>query len=121
MKELILYIAQSSICIAIFLLVYRLALRDTTFFYFNRIFLISGLIASFIIPAIHFSYEVILPTSISTSTENLETMQLFQQASSIDIWLVLSIIYITGISIQLIRNLASYRKMFKVIKSGQIT
>lgn len=119
MKELIIYIAQSGICIGIFFLIYRIFLRSTTFFRFNRAFLISGLIASFIIPSIHFSYDVILPFSISMNTTEIAGAKEATLIQRIDIWVILAAIYIIGVTIQLIRNLTSYRKLFKLIKSGE--
>ncbi|MBF0577966.1 M56 family metallopeptidase [Dysgonomonas sp. GY617] len=119
MKELIIYIAQSGICIGIFFLIYRIFLRSTTFFRFNRAFLISGLIASFIIPSIRFSYDVILPFSISINATEIAEAKEATLIQRIDIWIILSAIYIIGVTIQLIRNLTSYRKLFKLIKSGE--
>ncbi|PXV58411.1 TonB-dependent SusC/RagA subfamily outer membrane receptor [Dysgonomonas alginatilytica] len=121
MKELITYIAQSGICIGIFFLIYRIFLRSTTFFRFNRAFLISGLIASFIIPSIRFSYDVVLPFSISANATEIASIQKAPKTLEIDIWLILSVIYLTGITIQLLRNLTSYRKLIKLIKSGETT
>lgn len=120
MKELIIYIGQSSICIGIFFLIYRIFLRSCTSFHFNRLFLLIGLIASFIIPTVHFTYEVVLPVSIS-SLDELSTTKPVSETTEINIWLLLSIIYLIGITIQLLRNLTSYRKLFKLIKSGSIT
>lgn len=119
MKELIIYIVQSGICIGIFFLIYRIFLRSTTFFRFNRAFLISGLIASFIIPSIRFSYDVVLPFSTSINATEIVGAKEATLVQRIDIWIILSAIYIIGVTVQLIRNLTSYRKLFKLIKSGE--
>lgn len=120
MKELIVYIAQSSICIGIFFLIYRVFLRSTTFFRFNRAFLLSGVIISFIIPTIRFSYEVVLPIPTTSITDG-SSPQLTPNGLEVGIWGILSIIYLAGIIIQLLRNLTSYRKLIKLIKSGELT
>lgn len=121
MKELIIYIAQSGICIGIFLLVYRMFLRSTTFFRFNRAFLLIGLLASFIIPSIRFSYDVILPVSLSASATHPTGIQEAKQTSDVDIWLILSAVYMMGIAVQLVRNFAAYRKLLRLLKSGEVT
>ena len=119
MKEIIIYIGQSSICIGIFYLTYRIFLRSMTFFRFNRAFLLAGLIASFIIPAIRFSYEVVIPITTTNATE--VSTQTSAESSEINIWTLFSIIYLGGISILLLRNLVSYRKVSKLLKSGELT
>lgn len=119
MKEIIIYIGQSSICIGIFYLTYRIFLRSMTFFRFNRAFLLVGLIASFIIPAIRFSYEVVIPITTTNATE--VSTQTSAESSEINIWTLFSIIYLGGISILLLRNLVSYRKVSKLLKSGELT
>lgn len=117
MKDVVIYIGQSGICIGIFFLIYRIFLRSATFFRFNRAFLLTGLIASFIIPFIHFSYDIILPISATSFTESSRTSTA-TETNKIDIWSLLFSVYIIGIIIQLVRNLISYKKVFKLIKSG---
>lgn len=116
MKEFIIYIGQSAICIGIFFIIYRIFLRSSTSFRFNRIFLLSGLLASFILPTIRFSYDVVLPVSVSSISDS--SMPPVQETAEINIWFLLSIVYITGIIIQLLRNLTSYRKIIQLIRSG---
>ena len=116
MKEFIIYISQSAICIGIFFIVYRIFLRSSTFFRFNRVFLLTGLIVSFILPTIRFSYDVVLPVSVSSLSGT--SMPLAAETTEINIWFLLSVVYITGIIIQLLRNLTSYRKIIQLIRSG---
>lgn len=116
MKEFIIYIGQSAICIGIFFIIYRIFLRSSTSFRFNRIFLLSGLLASFILPTIRFSYEVVLPVSVSSLSDS--SIPPVEETAEINIWFLLSIVYITGIIIQLLRNLTSYRKIIQLIRSG---
>jgi len=51
MKLLLTYLAQSGLCLAVFYLAYELLLKTETFFQLNRIFLVSGLWFSVLIPA----------------------------------------------------------------------
>ena len=61
MEALALYLFKSVIWLTGFALVYILFLRNERFFELNRIFLISGILAAFILPFITISYKVILP------------------------------------------------------------
>jgi len=51
MKLFLIYILQSGLCLAVFYSVYELFLKRETYFQLNRIFLVSGLLLSFFIPA----------------------------------------------------------------------
>jgi len=51
MKPFLIYILQSGLCLAVFYSVYELFLKRETYFQLNRIFLVSGLLLSFFIPA----------------------------------------------------------------------
>ncbi len=122
MKDLIVYIGLSGICIGIFFLIYRLFLRTCTSFRFNRAFLVVGLIASFILPAMRFSYEIVLPVSVTSIADtSAATMQAIPKTFAIDVWDILAIIYLIGVAVQLLRNLLSYRKVTKLIRSGVLT
>ncbi len=116
MKEFIIYIGQSAICIGIFFIIYRIFLRSSTSFRFNRIFLLLGLLASFILPTIRFSYDVVLPVSVSSLSDS--AIPPVVETAEINIWFLLSVVYIIGIIIQLLRNLTSYRKIIQLIRSG---
>ena len=49
------YVLKVSTCIVVFYSFYMLVLRNCTFFLVNRIYLIAGLLLSFIIPVLNFS------------------------------------------------------------------
>jgi len=51
MKSFLIYLFQSGLCLVVFYLVYELFLKRETFFQLNRIYLVSGLGLSFLIPA----------------------------------------------------------------------
>ena len=56
------YLLQVSVCITLFLCLYLLFLSKLTFFKFNRFYLLSTLIISFIIPALHVNMQRELKT-----------------------------------------------------------
>ncbi len=61
MEPFVIYLFRSAVWIAVFTLVYWLFLRNERFFLLNRIYLVSGMIASFILPFVTVRYVVELP------------------------------------------------------------
>lgn len=118
METVILYIAKTGICLGVFLIIYLLFLRRTTFFRFNRLFLLSGFIISLILPAIKYTYDVIIPASnIETLNTALNTSAALP-ANNMNIWNILFYLYITGIVLLSVRNLTTYRKLQRLISGG---
>ena len=118
METFIIYIAKAGICLGIFLVIYSLFLRPTTFFRFNRIFLLSGFVASLIIPAIKYTYEVVIPVSVVQNIETASESAPVTSASAINIWIVLSSLYMIGTLMLIGRNIYAYTKLRKLVKSG---
>jgi TonB-dependent SusC/RagA subfamily outer membrane receptor len=119
MEDFIIYILKSGLCLGLFLIIYTLFLRPTTFFKFNRAFLIIGILTSFIIPAIHYTYDVVIPmvTTVPVISE-VNNNAALEQGSSVSIWGICFLIYIVGIAILTMRNLLSYVKLNRLIKAG---
>lgn len=118
-NAVILYIIKSGICIVVFLTIYMLFLRKNTFFRFNRIFLTTGLIASLIIPAIKYTYDVFIPNIANIEViSQTESDAIPTPGSAFSIWSILFMLYIAGIILLSIRNLFAYRKLTNLIKGG---
>lgn len=118
METFIIYIAKTGICLGIFLVIYSLFLRPTTFFRFNRIFLLSGFVASLVIPAIKYTYEVIIPVSVVQNIETASETVPVTPTAGINIWIVLSSLYLVGTLVLTGRNMYAYTKLRKLVKSG---
>lgn len=149
MKELVIYLIKSGLCLSIFLLIYRLFMRSTTFFKLNRIFLISGLVISFLIPAIHYTYEVIDVTPLTVTpvdekelTTGTPTMS---KVSELDVdyskkepvvknrkaaalmikmstvWTIIFIILVSVAGLLILRSFVAYSRLAKLIKQGKKT
>ncbi|WP_163309236.1 M56 family metallopeptidase [Dysgonomonas sp. 521] len=118
METFIIYLAKYGVCLSVFLIIYILFLRSTTFYRFNRLFLISGFILSFIIPAIKYSYEIVLPSaSLAGNTLPMPASET-ATASAVSIWSILFGLYCAGIFILMIRNLLSYTKLINLVRNG---
>jgi TonB family protein len=61
METIALYLLKSVVWISGFTLIYYLFLRNERFFLINRIFLLAGIIASFLLPMFTLSYAVDIP------------------------------------------------------------
>lgn len=100
MEAFLLYLLKSSAILALFLVSYQLFLKKETFFINNRIFLVIGLISSFLVPFITFTRTVIIETRPLTESnlylsENAFTVTEISQPFS---WVpLLASIYVIGI------------------------
>ncbi len=120
METLIIYISKVGIYITIFWLIYLVLMQKTTFFRFNRIYLIWGVIASFTLPLINYRYDVYIPISefvtdinATTTPENIE--------KDMNIWNILGVFYIIGTFVIICRSIYSIIKFRKEIKNKKIT
>lgn len=119
MQHIIIYLVKSSVCIAIFWMVYCVCFKKETFFRYIRFYLLSGMIASIVIPFIHFTYEVkirsygspLLPQPINEPPLEIAY-------SGYYIWEILVIIYLTGVVFLLVKRFADYSKFYRIVKGG---
>jgi len=67
MENFALYLIKSAIWLTGFALVFILFLRNERFFFLNRIYLITGIIASFFLPFITIRYIVYVPVMFAAT------------------------------------------------------
>ncbi len=66
MEETMVYIWKASWVLALFFVAYRVLLKNETFFIYNRLFLILGLLGSFLVPLLYVKkYIQLLPTTFT--------------------------------------------------------
>lgn len=118
MEPFIIYIGKVAVCLGIFLAVYVLFLRNTTFLRFNRIYLLLGFLASLLLPLINPTYDVVLPAPVST----LESSGFVDVAvaidKSVDVWILLGGAFLIGLVCMVVRNIYFYIRIGKLIKGG---
>jgi beta-lactamase regulating signal transducer with metallopeptidase domain len=69
MDATLIYIWKASWVLAIFFVAYRLLLKKETFFLWNRLFLLLGIGASFLVPFLHYTkYIELVPTTYNAIT-----------------------------------------------------
>jgi TonB family protein len=71
MSPLLLYVIESTVCLALFYVFYALVQKKETSFRYNRIYLIGTFLLSFIIPAIKVTIQQPIPVISAASFNNL--------------------------------------------------
>jgi len=128
MEALFIYLIKSTILLSVIAIVYHLFLRQTTFLYLNRAYLLLGVLASFTLPLIHYTYDVVTVSTpnIQIGTPSIQEQlpaaeQLTETAGNpIDIFTILFIVYIAGIVLYLFKILSAYKKINRLVKRGLI-
>lgn len=126
----LLYTVKVSICVIVFYAFYAMALRNCTFFVINRMYLLFGIFASFLIPILHFSiFETQTHSAINTAVNNLmlpHEADFFQPqtiTNAIDSFHyenALSVIYFIGIAIMFFKLLFSIKKVIRLKRNAEI-
>ena len=125
MEAFLTYLLKSAICLAALYIVYWLFLRKDTFFKANRVFLITSIILSFIIPLFQFDfvyndtevvYAVILD-SITVTAQNIEA----EISNHLSTYQKIFIVYITGACIFFVRYIFQLVQLFLIIRKFGVT
>jgi hypothetical protein len=123
MDNSILYLFEVSVSLALFYSIYWLFLKKETFFAVNRLFLISSVLFSFIVPFINASFIKIY--SPIASRQLVERAYVFGQTASaqsktMGIFDILWLIYLVGVGLFLLRFLYKLFKLLILIKKSSI-
>jgi hypothetical protein len=114
MTSLIRYLLESAVCLTFFYLVYRAFLRKETFFGLNRLFLISSLLLSFVIPVLDLPSPFFKsPVIQETSIPNISPAPSGRPWPIAEIFLL---VYGLGVLIFMIRFAAHLIGLFRVVK-----
>ncbi|WP_409416829.1 M56 family metallopeptidase [Flavobacterium sp. PS2] len=123
MEAIFIYILKTSGLITLFYLAYYILLRKETFFNSNRWFLLSGLITSIVLPFVVYTKIVwVAPTRTNfTSSINttIKTVPIEQSWLDTHLNLCLVILYVSIITLLLLKFAFDFYSLKKVIK-GQI-
>ncbi len=117
MNDFVIYIIESGISLALFYSVYWIFLKKETFFAINRIYLVSSVAFSFVIPFIHIPSPIASRPLLKGSAVFTEVSSM--PAQSLGISDVLLLIYIWGVVFFLFRFVYQLLKVLMLIrKSG---
>src|SRR5438045_9703301 len=123
------YLAKLIICSGIFIFYYLLFLKNRKFHQWNRFYLLSVILLSVVIPLINIPVTHVNNDLVNTRIQLLNIVQSTnnyldeitigaQNSSSIDLWLILSYIFISLISalffIRSLINIKSFIRSYKI-------
>lgn len=124
------YTLKVSICLAVFYIFFIAVLRRSTFFILNRVYLITGLLLSFTIPILKFSIftvqsssvfsTVIGITSIESEYAFFQPQNIANGATTISFPMIMSVIYLSGVSILFLKLLLSIIKVIRTKSNAEV-
>ena len=120
MSGLTLYILKSAVYISVFLAIYMLMMRKTTFFRLNRIVFLAGTFICLILPAIN----VALPENVLTTMPIpmiLEEVEITGKSAGNFPLDILEIIFLSGALVTLAVTARSYIMMRKIMSCAEKT
>jgi TonB family protein len=102
-----LYLLRSAVWITGFALVYFLFLRNERFFLLNRIYLITGILASFVLPLVTVRYVVEVPLVHAGATAGPATVSLHDEGAWQQMMtVVIGAVWLAGVALFMLRYLA---------------
>jgi len=122
------YMLKVSICIVVFYAFYVLMLRKCTFFLLNRLYLISGILLSFVVPVLNFSifkgqsdnvFNMLQPILIEPEYDFFQPHNLTNHVITINYSIILPAIYFTGVSIMFFKLLFSILRIIRISNSSE--
>lgn len=125
MNEFLIYLMKSSVCLGVLYLIYWFFLKKDTFFMANRIYLISSIILSFVLPLFRIpvvyenpelTYVVVMET-ITITAQKLESGIL----SNLSVYQKLFIVYLTGVAIFFFRFVFQILQLIFLIRKFGVT
>jgi len=122
MEALLTYLLKSAGLLSIFYLAYIILLKKETSFQVNRRFLLGGIFASVVLPAVYFTRKVIIEANSYSFNEIPITTNVSSQdlASTIGIWEIFGIIYLFVASFFIARIIHQIFHIFKLIQQSKI-
>lgn len=128
MNGMVVYLLKSACWLTGFALIYLIFLRNERFFLLKRIFLISGILISFLFPLISFHYKVILPMPDSSSFNAVERVTHVQYDNengntqrNFNYQLVLLLAYFAGMIFIAVKMLLNLSEVWKSARKSKIS
>lgn len=123
------YLLKVSICIIVFYSFYMLILRKCTFFLLNRLYLVGGLLLSFIIPILDFSIfkgqsnnvftNIVYPFIIEPEYNFFPPQNNISNDATVNFSMILPIVYLIGISVLFFKLLFSIVRIIRISNNSE--
>ena len=121
MTPFLLYIGRSSLYLALFYAFFLLVMRRTTFFRLNRILLLAGTIACFLLPLLRIRTVVLPLLMAGPLTEAASEPALTAGPSAASPFPYLELLYIIGFLAVLGWTAVAMVRMYRTIRTGTVT
>ena len=126
MEQVALYLLKSAAWLAGFTLLYLLFLRKERFFMLKRIYLLSGVVLSLLLPLVTLHYRVELPAPLMQETQGMTPVLSLPPAPAAEIveeadplkWFM--IFYAAGILFMLGRTLQYLFSVYRAVRNGPV-
>ena len=120
MENFFIYLAKSSVLIAVFYFCYYLFLSRETFFKHNRVFQLFGLIIAFVLPFLFITETVFVEPVLYDVIPSAATHTIVQvpQSQSIDWWLILGVGYFAGVSVLFFKLIIQLLSLKRIINKN---
>ncbi len=121
--DILIYIGKATLVLSLFYIVYVTLLKSDTHFTANRLFLVSGLLLSFIFPLIQFTKTVTVSITGKSIAEYSEEVPAYLTTASqqIDWWLIAGILYFLVAGVFFIRFLKQLFSLLQLLKKHPAT
>jgi hypothetical protein len=114
MSDLLRYALESGVCLALFYVIYWVFLKDETYFFLNRLYLVSALALSFLIPGLKITSPLLSARAVSASA-SLSQVQAVP-VRSLGWGDMLLAVYIAGVIVFLMRFVYHLIKLRSVVR-----
>jgi TonB family protein len=123
MESFVIYLFRSAVWLAGFTLVFILFLRDERFFFLKRIYLLSGIVTSLLLPLITVHYYIDLPqeAGLVTGSASLSETMALPAGDGINKLLILFALYVSGSLFIVLRAVIQGRVIIRSIRKSEIT
>jgi TonB family protein len=120
MESIALYIFKSAIWLSVFSGIYYMFLRNERFFLLNRIYLVSGLLASLLFPLMTVRYAVAVPISNGATTFDMPTVTGIDNTAMLNLnWqMMLAWLFAAGVMFFLVRLIVQSFRIFRIIRKS---
>jgi len=121
MEEFTIYLLKSAICTTLFFGIYWCFLKNETFYRFNRYFLIAGVLSSFLLPFLQYSYTVTLSIPAAT-VHSGEKVTAPVDSNALSFWLYAVMFGYAGVAcLLIIRHINGLMQLKKMIRQNSYT
>lgn len=116
----LIFIAKSSLALALFYCCFQILLRNETFFKANRWFLLVGVVVALVFPFLIIT-KVVFVNAPLLDFSNLQDSVVNQPKEKIDWWFIALLLYIVGCVFFFIRFVIQLLSLYSLLKKGKST